>query len=161
MTRQIVLAGGCFWGLQELFRGQPGVVASRVGYAGGSAQNPTYDNHDGHAEALEIEYDTETTSLRSLLDFFFTIHDPTTLNQQGNDRGTSYRSTILYATDDDKRAAVEFIDLVDKSGRWKNPVVTQLEPLAKFYPAEPVHQDYLQKNPGGYTCHFVRFGSYL
>jgi len=161
MTKKIVLAGGCFWGMQELIRKEPGVVATRVGYTGGAVVDPTYENHEGHAEAIEIEYDSERTSYKSLLDFFFQIHDPTTLNRQGNDRGTSYRSAIFYGNDEEKKQAEDFIGLVNKSGRWKNPVVTTLEPLGEFYPAEDYHQDYLQKNPGGYTCHSIRFGSYL
>lgn len=165
MIKKIVLAGGCFWGLQELIRKQPGVLKTQVGYAGGAvnhpAGEPTYGNHAGHAEAVEIEYDTKKTSFKGMLDFFFQIHDPTTLDQQGNDIGSSYRSTIFYANEEEKEEAEKFIDIVNKSGRWKNPVVTTLEPLDKFYPAEENHQDYLQKNPTGYTCHFRRFGSYL
>jgi peptide-methionine (S)-S-oxide reductase len=161
MLRKIVLAGGCFWGIQQLMRKQNGVIATIVGYTGGRVENPTYENHEGHAEAIEIKYDTKKTSYKKLLDFFFQIHDPTTLNRQGNDTGTSYRSTIFYANTDEKKEAEDFIDIVNKSSRWENPVVTTLEPLKKFYPAEEYHQDYLQKNPGGYTCHFPRFGSYL
>jgi peptide-methionine (S)-S-oxide reductase len=161
MIKKIVLAGGCFWGLQELIRKQDGVIGTSVGYAGGMVNDPTYENHEGHAEAVEIEYDSKKTSLEKMLDFFFQIHDPTTLNQQGNDRGSSYRSAIFYSSEEEKTEAEKFIDIVNKSGRWKNPVVTTLEPLEKFYPAEDYHQDYLQKNPEGYTCHFIRFGSYL
>lgn len=161
MTKKIVLAGGCFWGLQDLIRKQPGVVATEVGYTGGSVDNPTYENHTGHAEAVEIEYDPTQTSYRTLLDFFFQIHNPTTRNRQGNDFGTSYRSAIFYGNDDEKKQAEEFIEIVDESGRWKDPVVTTLEPLTTFYPAEEYHQDYLQKNPGGYTCHAIYFESYL
>lgn len=165
MTKKIVLAGGCFWGLQDLIRKQAGVVRTTVGYVSGSlpvgTNNPTYENHMGYAEAVEIEYDTQKTSYKKLLDFFFRVHNPTTLNQQGNDRGTSYRSAIFYSNEKEKREAQDFIDIVNKSGRWKNPVVTTLEPLKKFYPAEDYHQDYLQNNPQGYTCHYVRFGSYL
>jgi len=161
MNKKIVLAGGCFWGLQELIRKQVGVVNTQVGYAGGKVENPTYENHAGHAEAVEIEYDPAKTSLQKILDFFFQIHDPTTLNQQGNDRGSSYRSAIFYANQAEKSEAEKMIEIVEKSGRWKNPVVTTLEPLEKFHPAEDYHQNYLQKNPDGYTCHFIRFGSYL
>lgn len=161
MNKKIVLAGGCFWGLEELLRSQPGVVTTEVGYTGGSNENPTYDNHPGHAEAVAIEYDPLQTSYRALLDFFFQIHDPTTLNQQGNDRGTSDRSAIFYGNEEEKQEAGAFIDIVNASKRWKNPVVTTIEPLTVFYPAESYHQDYLQKNPGGYTCHVIRFGSYL
>lgn len=155
------MAGGCFWGLEDLIRKQPGVLNTTVGYTGGSVENPNYGNHNGHAEAVEIEYDDELTSYKKLLDFFFQIHDPTTLNQQGNDIGTSYRSAIFYGNEDEKKEALDFIDIVNKSKRWKNPVVTSLEPLGKFYPAEEYHQDYLQKNPGGYTCHAIYFDSYL
>ncbi|OGI68450.1 peptide-methionine (S)-S-oxide reductase [Candidatus Nomurabacteria bacterium RIFCSPHIGHO2_01_FULL_42_15] len=161
MTKKIVLAGGCFWGLQDLIRKQTGVIQTRVGYTGGKIINPTYTNHEGHAEAVEIEYDTEKTSYKNLLDFFFQIHNPTTLNQQGNDRGTSYRSAIFYGSDEEKKEAQNFIDIVNKSKRWKDPVVTTLEPLDKFYLAEDYHQDYLEKNPGGYTCHAIYFDSYL
>ncbi len=165
MNKKIVLAGGCFWGLQELIRKQAGVVNTQVGYAGGNppagGENPTYENHEGHAEAVEIEYDPAKTSLRKILNFFFQIHDPTTLNQQGNDRGSSYRSAIFYANQAEKSEAEKMIEIVEKSGRWKNKVVTTLEPLEKFYLAEEYHQNYLQKDPQGYTCHFIRFGSYL
>jgi peptide-methionine (S)-S-oxide reductase len=161
MIKKIMLAGGCFWGLQELMRKQSGVVLTRAGYAGGKKENPTYENHEGYAEVLEIEYDSEKTSYKKILDFFFQIHDPTTLNQQGNDKGTSYRSAIFYGNDEEKNEAENFIEIVNKSGRWKNPVVTALEPLKEFYLAEDYHQDYLQKNPEGYTCHYIRFGSYL
>lgn len=161
MTKKIVLAGGCFWGMEELIRKQPGVTGTKVGYTGGKVKNPTYENHEGHAEAVEIAYDENQTSYKNMLDFFFRVHDPTTLNQQGNDTGTSYRSAIFYGNEEEKKEAQNFIDIVNKSGRWKNPVITTLEPLTKFYPAEEYHQNYLQKNPDGYTCHYVRFGSYL
>ena len=161
MIKKIVLAGGCFWGLEDLIRKQPGVTETIVGYTGGKAENPTYFHHEGHAEAVEIEYDTKKTSYKNLLDFFFQIHNPTTLNQQGNDIGTSYRSAIFYGNEEEKREAQLFIDIVNKSKRWENPVVTTLEPLGKFYPAEEYHQDYLQKNPGGYTCHAIYFDSYV
>ncbi len=161
MTKKIVLAGGCFWGLEDLIRREPGVTNTTVGYTGGSVLNPTYKNHEGHAEAVEIEYDSEKTSYKKLLDFFFQIHNPTTLNQQGNDRGASYRSAIFYDSEGEKKEAEDFIKIVDKSGRWKSRVVTTMEPLRKFYPAEDYHQDYLEKNPGGYTCHAIYFDSYL
>jgi peptide-methionine (S)-S-oxide reductase len=161
MINKIVLAGGCFWGMQELIRSQPGVVKTTVGYTGGTEDKPTYENHFGHAEAVEIEYDTKKTSYKKMLDFFFRIHDPTTVNQQGNDRGTAYRSAIFYDNEKEKKEAEKFVEIVNNSGRWQNPVVTTLEPLKKFYPAEDYHQDYLQKYPRGYTCHFVRFKSYL
>jgi peptide-methionine (S)-S-oxide reductase len=161
MIKKAVLSGGCFWGLQDLIRKQPGVIETRAGYAGGDVKNPTYENHAGHAESVEIEYDSEKTSFKKLLDFFFQIHDPTTLNRQGNDLGTSYRSVIFYDNDKERQESEKFIGIVNQSGRWKNPVVTTLEPLDKFYLAEDYHQDYLQKHPNGYTCHFIRFGSYL
>lgn len=159
--KKIVLAGGCFWGLEDLIRKQSGVLNTTVGYAGGSVVSPTYHNHEGHAEAVEVEYDDTKTSYKNLLDFFFQIHNPTTLNQQGNDRGTSYRSSIFYENEEEKREGQDFIDIVNKSKRWKDPVVTSLEPLTKFYPAEDYHQDYLERNPGGYTCHAIYFDSYL
>ena len=161
MTKKAAFAGGCFWGLEDLFRHQPGVLATEAGYTGGRNDNPTYENHSGHAEALEIEYNPTKTSYRKLLDFFFQIHNPTTLNRQGNDVGASYRSAIFYANDEEKAEAGKFIDIVNESGRWGDPVVTTLEPLTTFYPAEGYHQDYLQKNPGGYTCHAIYFDSYL
>lgn len=162
MTKKAVLAGGCFWGLEDLIRKQPGVVNTTVGYTGDeSIENPTWQNHGKSAEAVEIEYDDTKTSYKKLLDFFFQIHNPTTLNQQGNDRGTSYRSAIFYGNDEEKKEAENFIDIVNKSKRWKDPVVTTLEPLGKFYIAEDYHQDYLEKNPGGYTCHAIYFDSYL
>ena len=161
MIKKAVFAGGCFWGLEDLIRKQPGVVDTTVGYTGGSVDNPTYHNHEGHAEALEIEYDTEKTSYKNLLDFFFQIHNPTTLNQQGNDKGTSYRSAIFYGSVEEKKEGEDFIKIVNDSKRWKDKVVTTLESLVKFYPAEEYHQDYLVKNPGGYTCHAIYFDSYL
>jgi peptide-methionine (S)-S-oxide reductase len=161
MIKKIVLGGGCFWGLQDLIRKQPGVINTIAGYAGGHVEDPSYENHAGHAEVVEVEYDTESTSFKKLLDFFFQIHDPTTLNKQGNDIGISYRSVIFYSDAKEKMEAEDFIDIVNKSGRWDNPVVTTLEPLKIFYEAEDYHQDYLQKHPGGYTCHFIRFDSYL
>ena len=161
MIKKIVLAGGCFWGLEELMRKQVGVVDTIVGYTGGSVVDPTYHNHEGHAEAVEISYDDTLTSYKNLLDFFFQIHNPTTLNQQGNDTGTSYRSAIFYANEEEKGEAIKFIDIVNNSQRWPSKVVTTLEPLATFHRAEDYHQDYLQKNPGGYTCHAIYFDSYL
>ncbi len=161
MIKQAVFAGGCFWGLEELIRRQKGVVDTEVGYAGGTEPDPTYEHHPGYAESVAISYDDTKTSYRELLDFFFRIHDPTTPNRQGGDIGSSYRSAIFYGDEIEKKEAEDFILLVNKSGRWKDPVVTTLEPLTKFYKAEEYHQDYLEKNPGGYTCHFIRFGSYL
>jgi peptide-methionine (S)-S-oxide reductase len=161
MNKKAVLAGGCFWGLEELFRDLPGVISTEAGYTGGVTENPTYEQHSGHAEALEIEYDTDTITYIQILDFFFQIHNPTTLNQQGNDKGTSYRSAIFYASPEEKAEAERMIDIVNESGRWADPVVTTLEPLTRFWPAEEYHQDYLQKNPGGYTCHAIYFDSYI
>lgn len=161
MTKKIILAGGCFWGLQDLIRKQKGVIETKVGYTGGLIENPTYENHEGHAEAVEILYDDNLTSYKKLLDFFFQIHNPTTLNQQGNDKGTSYRSAIFYGNETEKKEAENFIEIVNKSGRWKAEVVTTLEPFKKFYLAEEYHQDYLVKNPDGYTCHAIWFDSYL
>jgi peptide-methionine (S)-S-oxide reductase len=161
MTKKAYLAGGCFWGLEELVRKQEGVINTEVGYTGGENDNPTYENHPGHAEALEIEYDPTVISFKQILDFFFRVHNPTTLNQQGNDKGTSYRSAIFFQDEEEKKVAEEFIKLVDQSGRWPNPVVTTLEPFTTFWKAEENHQDYLQKYPGGYTCHAIYFESYL
>ncbi|OGC69551.1 peptide-methionine (S)-S-oxide reductase [candidate division WWE3 bacterium RIFOXYC1_FULL_39_7] len=161
MTKKVVLGGGCFWGMQDLIRKQNGVVKTTVGYSGGNVENPTYENHEGHAEVVEIEYDPAKTSFKQLLDFFFQIHDPTTLNRQGNDIGSSYRSVIFYSDDKEKEEAINFIGIVNNSKRWKNAVTTAVEPLVKFTKAEDYHQDYLVKNPNGYTCHFRRFGSYL
>ncbi|MEN9582607.1 MAG: hypothetical protein RL641_561 [Candidatus Parcubacteria bacterium] len=161
MSKKITLAGGCFWGLEELIRSQPGVLSTEVGYIGGANENPTYQNHPGHAEAVEIEYNPEKTSYKKLLDFFFQIHNPTTLNQQGNDIGTSYRSAIFYGDEEEKKEGEDFIKIVNDSKRWKDPVVTTLEPLSIFYKAEDYHQDYLQKNVDGYTCHAIWFDSYL
>lgn len=161
MSKKAYLAGGCFWGLEELFRAQPGVLNTTVGYAGGDNDDPTYEHHPGHAEALEIEYDPAHTSFTYLLDFFFRVHDPTTLNRQGNDMGTAYRSAIFFQNEEEKQEAEAFIKLVNGSDRWEAPVVTSLEPFVSFYEGEQYHQDYLQKNPGGYSCHYVRGESYL
>lgn len=161
MIKTAYLAGGCFWGLEDLVRKQPGVIDTEVGYCGGLNDNPTYENHPGHAEALAISYDDEQTSFIKLLDFFFRVHNPTTLNRQGNDVGSSYRSAIFYQDESEKRQAEDFIKLVNDSKRWPDPVVTSLEPFKEFYVAEDYHQDYLVKNPGGYTCHAIYFDSYL
>jgi len=155
-TERAVLAGGCFWGLQQLLRRRPGVISTRVGYAGGDVANATYRNHGTHAEAIEIIFDPTQISYRQLLEFFFQIHDPSTPNRQGNDRGTSYRSAIYYTTDDQKRIALDTIADVDASGLWPGKVVTEVEPAGPFWEAEPEHQDYLENYPNGYTCHFVR-----
>ena len=151
-----VLAGGCFWGMQDLIRRIPGVVSTRVGYTGGHVANATYRNHDGHAEAIEIIFDPSRLSYRQLLEFFFQIHDPSTLNRQGNDRGTSYRSAIFYTTDEQRRVAEDTIADVDESGLWPGKVVTEVTAASDFWEAEPEHQDYLERIPNGYTCQFVR-----
>jgi len=151
-----ILAGGCFWGMQDLIRRMPGVISTRVGYSGGDVPNATYRNHGTHAEAIEIVFDPEKLRYRKLLEFFFQIHDPTTLNRQGNDRGTSYRSAIYYTNDEQKRVAQETIADANASGLWPGKVVTQVEPAGDFWEAEPEHQDYLERYPAGYTCHFVR-----
>jgi peptide-methionine (S)-S-oxide reductase len=155
-TERAVLAGGCFWGMQDLIRRRPGVISTRVGYSGGDVPNATYRHHGTHAEAIEIVFDPKVTSFRELLEFFFQIHDPTTLNQQGNDRGLSYRSAIFYTSDEQKRVAEDTIADVDVSGLWPGRVVTAIEPVGDFWEAEPEHQDYLERIPNGYTCHFPR-----
>jgi peptide-methionine (S)-S-oxide reductase len=155
-TKTAILAGGCFWGVQDLIRLLPGVESTRVGYTGGDNDHPTYRNHPGHAEAIEITYDPAKTDYRALLEFFFQIHDPTTKNRQGNDVGTSYRSAIFYLDDDQKRIALDTIADVEASGRWPAAVVTEVTAASDFWEAEPEHQDYLQRYPGGYTCHYVR-----
>ena len=156
--KKAVLAGGCFWGMQDLIRKLPGVVSTRVGYTGGQNDHPTYRNHPGHAEAIEIGYDPAVTDYRALLEFFFQIHDPSTKNRQGNDIGTSYRSAIFYLDDEQKRVALDTIADVDASGLWPGKVVTEVTPAAEFWEAEPEHQDYLERYPSGYTCHFPRAG---
>ena len=160
MIKKAYIAGGCFWGLQELFRNRPGVIKTRVGYQGGTAERPTYQEHAGHAEAVEIEYDSEQTSFRELLEYLFRVHNPTTLNQQGNDKGTSYRSAIFYQNEEEKQVAEKIIAMVEESEKWSGPVVTTLEAYSEFFEAENYHQDYLQNNPGGYTCHIEYFDSY-
>ncbi|MCP3367988.1 peptide-methionine (S)-S-oxide reductase MsrA [Bradyrhizobium cajani] len=155
-TERAVLAGGCFWGMQDLIRGQPGVISTRVGYTGGKVKNATYRNHEGHAEAIEIIFDPAKTSFRTMLEFFFQIHDPTTLNRQGNDLGTSYRSAIFYTSDEQNRIAEDTIADVEASGLWPGAVVTEVAPAGEFWEAEPEHQDYLERYPDGYTCHFIR-----
>src|SRR5277367_938630 len=151
-----VLAGRCFWGMQDLLRRYPGVVSTRVGYTGGDVPNATYRNHGSHAEAIEITFDPQKITYRKLLEFFFQIHDPTTLNRQGNDRGTSYRSAIFYTSEQQKQTADETIADVQSSGLWPGKVVTEVVPAGDFWLAEPEHQDYLERYPSGYTCHFVR-----
>lgn len=155
-TERAVLAGGCFWGMQDLLRKLPGVISSRVGYSGGDVPNATYSNHGTHAEAIEIIFDPEQISFRQLLESFFQIHDPTTPNQQGNDRGMSYRSAIYYTTDEQAEIARQTIAEIDQSGLWPGKVVTEVEPVGDFWEAEPEHQDYLERVPNGYTCHFIR-----
>ncbi len=153
-----VLAGGCFWGMQQLFRRHDGVISTRVGYSGGDVRNATYRNHGTHAEAIEIVFDPARISFRQLLEFFFQLHDPTTKNRQGNDVGTSYRSAIFYTSDEQKRVALDTMADVDASGLWPGKVVTELAPAGDFWLAEPEHQDYLEYRPNGYTCHFIRPG---
>ena len=155
-TERAVLAGGCFWGVQELLRHKDGVISTRVGYSGGDVENATYRNHGTHAEAVEIIFDPSRYSYRDLLEFFFQIHDPSTRNRQGNDIGTSYRSAIYYTNDEQKRVAEETIKDVDASGIWPGKVVTEIQPVGPFWEAEREHQDYLQRIPNGYTCHFPR-----
>ncbi len=155
-TERAILAGGCFWGMQSLLRRLRGVISTRVGYSGGDVPNATYRNHDGHAEAIEITFDPDQVTYRTLLEFFFQIHDPTTVNRQGNDRGTSYRSAIFYNSDEQKRIANDTIADVDASGIWPGKVVTEVAPAGAFWEAEPEHQDYLEHHPNGYTCHFIR-----
>lgn len=151
-----VLAGGCFWGVQDLFRKYDGVLKTRVGYSGGDVPNATYRNHGTHAEAVEIFFDPDRISFRQILEFFFQIHDPTTRNRQGNDVGTSYRSAIFYTSEEQKRVALDTIADVDASGLWPGKAVTEVVPVGDFWEAEPEHQDYLERYPAGYTCHFVR-----
>ena len=157
-SERAVLAGGCFWGMQDLIRSRPGVLSTRVGYSGGEVPNATYRNHGNHAEAIEIVFDPARTSFRELLEFFFQIHDPSTRDRQGNDRGVSYRSAIYYTSPEQLAVAKDTIADVDASGLWPGKVVTELAPVGDFWQAEPEHQDYLQRVPHGYTCHFVRPG---
>ena len=159
--QKAILAAGCFWGVEELLREMPGVIETQVGYCGGkSAEEAIYNKvklgHTGHAEAVQITFDADVLSYENLIRAFFKLHDPTTLNQQGNDKGTQYRSAIFYHNDEQKKVAEEVIAKVEKSKKWPKPIVTQVVPATKFYPAEEYHQDYLKKNPGGYTCHWVR-----
>jgi peptide-methionine (S)-S-oxide reductase len=157
MTQEkAILAGGCFWGMQDLVRKLPGVLSTRVGYSGGDVPNATYRNHGTHAEAIEIVFDPQATSYRKILEFFFQIHDPTTVDRQGNDRGASYRSGIYTTSDEQRAVALDTIADVEASGLWPGKVVTEVKPAGPFWQAEPEHQDYLEKHPNGYTCHFVR-----
>ncbi len=156
MSERAILAGGCFWGMQDLIRKMPGVLSTRVGYTGGDVPNATYRHHGTHAEGIEIIFDPAKISYRRLLEFFFQIHDPTTLNRQGNDRGLSYRSAIYYLDEAQKSAAEQMISEVNSSGIWPGPVVTELAEAGDFWEAEPEHQDYLERRPNGYTCHYIR-----
>jgi peptide-methionine (S)-S-oxide reductase len=155
-AQRALLAGGCFWGMQQLIRRRPGVLSTRVGYTGGDVPNATYRNHGTHAEAIEILFDPAQITFREILEFFFQIHDPTTRDRQGNDLGASYRSAVLYTDEEQRRVAVDTIADVDASGLWPGKVVTEVAPAGKFWEAEPEHQDYLERYPHGYTCHFVR-----
>ncbi|HBU53351.1 peptide-methionine (S)-S-oxide reductase MsrA [Sulfitobacter pontiacus] len=154
--QRAVLAGGCFWGMQDLIRKREGVLSTRVGYSGGDVPNATYRDHGTHAEAIEVMFDDDVISYRDLLELFFQIHDPTTLNRQGNDRGLSYRSAIYYVDEDQKATALDTIADIEASGIWPGKVVTEVEPVSDFWEAEPEHQDYLERIPNGYTCHFPR-----
>ena len=160
-TKKAYIAGGCFWGMEDLFRTRKGILDTEVGYQGGKNDNPTYRNHPGHAEGIELTYDADQTSFREILDYFFRIHNPTTIDQQGNDVGSSYRSTIFIQNEEEQKVAEEVIAIVNDSGRWEGDAVTTLEPFSTFWPAEPDHQDYLVKTPNGYTCHFERFETFL
>jgi len=155
------IAGGCFWGMEDLMRVRPGVIDTKVGYIGGKNDHPTYRNHPGHAEGVKISYNPLETSYKEILDYFFRVHDPTTLDRQGNDRGSSYRSAIFIQNEEEKETALQVIKIVNDSGRWGCHAVTTLEPFTKFWEAEDYHQDYLVKNPNGYTCHFERFDTFL
>jgi len=159
--KKAYIAGGCFWGMEDLFRKRKGILDTEVGYQGGNNENPTYRNHPGHAESVEITYNADETSFKEILDYFFRIHNPTTIDQQGNDRGSSYRSTIFIQNNEEQKIAEEVIDIVNKSKKWDGKIVTTLEPFATFWPAEPEHQDYLVRFPNGYTCHFERHGTFL
>ncbi|GAA2056833.1 peptide-methionine (S)-S-oxide reductase MsrA [Leifsonia soli] len=157
-TKRALLASGCFWGAQELLRHRPGVIHTRTGYSGGDTPNATYRNHGDHAETVEVIFDDDVITFRELLEFFFQVHDPTTLNRQGNDIGRSYRSAIFYTSEEQKEVALDTIRDVDASGLWPGKVVTEVTKAGSFWEAEPEHQDYLQKHPHGYTCHYVRPG---
>lgn len=159
--KKAYIAGGCFWGMEDLFRTRPGIIDTEVGYIGGDNESPTYRNHPGHAEGIELTYDSSKTNFREILDFFYRIHDPSTVDQQGNDRGSSYRSSIFIQNEEESNDAKEVIEIVNDSKKWNGKIVTTLEPFTKFWPAEPEHQDYLVRNPNGYTCHFERFGTFL
>lgn len=155
--KKAYIAGGCFWGMEDLFRTRPGIKDTEVGYIGGENDNPTYKNHPGHAEGIELIYDPNETSFRKILDYFFRIHNPTTIDRQGNDKGSSYRSAIFFQNEEEKKVAEDIIKMVNDSGKWEANAVTTLEPYSIFWKAEPEHQDYLVRIPNGYTCHFERF----
>ena len=159
--KKAYIAGGCFWGMEDLFRIRPGIVDTEVGYIGGTNDNPTYASHPGHAEGIEITYNPDETSFWLILDYFFRIHNPTTIDRQGNDRGSSYRSAIFFQNEEEKRLAEDMIKVVNDSERWDGKVATTLESYSTFWPAEPEHQDYLVRKPNGYTCHFERFDSFV
>ena len=159
--KKAYIAGGCFWGMEDLFRVRKGIKDTEVGYIGGQNEHPTYGNHPGHAEGIELTYDPTEVSFSEILDFFFRIHNPTTIDQQGNDRGSSYRSAIFFQNEEEKKLAKEMIAVVDDSGKWEGKAVTTLEPYSTFWPAEPEHQDYLVRVTNGYTCHFERFGTFI
>jgi peptide-methionine (S)-S-oxide reductase len=159
--KKAYIAGGCFWGMEDLFRVRIGIVDTEVGYLGGDNESPTYKNHPGHAEGIELTYNAEETTFEEILDYFYRIHNPTTIDQQGNDRGSSYRSTIFIQNEMEKEVSLEIMKTVDATNKWEGKIATTLEPFTKFWPAEPEHQDYLVRNPNGYTCHFERFGTFL
>ncbi len=159
--KKAYIAGGCFWGMEDLFRVRPGIVSTEVGYLGGENDDPTYRNHPGHAEGIELTYDSNKTTFTHILDYFFRIHNPTTLNKQGNDIGSSYRSAIFFQNETEKEEALKVIKIVNNSNRWDGNAVTTLESFTEFWAAEPEHQDYLVRVPNGYTCHFERFDSFL
>lgn len=159
--KKAYIAGGCFWGMEDLFRVRPGIIDTEVGYIGGENDNPTYKNHPGHAEGIELTYNPAETNFKEILDYFFRIHNPTTIDQQGNDKGSSYRSAIFFQNEEEKEIAKEVIKIVENSNKWEGKVVTTLEPFAPFWVAEPEHQDYLVRIPNGYTCHFERFDTFL
>lgn len=161
MNKVAYVAGGCFWGMEDLFRKRKGIIDTEVGYLGGENENPTYKYHPGHAEGIMLTYDPNITNFKEIVDYFFCMHDPTTVDRQGNDLGSSYRSAIFIQNEEEATIAKEMIAIVDQSGKWENKVVTTLEPFTKFWPAEDYHQDYLEKNPDGYTCHFERFETFL
>lgn len=159
--KKAYIAGGCFWGMEDLFRKRKGIVDTEVGYQGGDNKNPTYKNHPGHAESIELTYNPEETSFKEILDYFYRIHNPTTVDRQGNDRGSSYRSAIFFQNKQEKQIAEEVINIVNNSNKWDGKAVTTLEPFSTFWPAEAEHQDYLLRIPNGYTCHFERHESFL